>query len=293
MDVLSTLLLRNDGTAAYKSNVCSLNIGFGDGSGSGMGGTHQLFDEKGPSTLVQWRGVWDISVNTFTSNWKELRSILLAIERLDSRSTGPILAGSSLVLFTDNLVSYYIMKSGSSKFPRLHELVLRIQLKLIQLDIQLLVIWIPGKLMILEGSDGLSRGLWISPCRGGTLSSEYVPSIFRPAPHNAQVAESIALVSGSHQVPKWVNHLRPLHHKIIVNKCTFFTPPPQVARQIMNDALSYWVEVPRTTSIFFLIPRVLQHEWGRVNRHMITVGIFDPVDLPFRNSLLSTMSLTL
>ena len=77
------------------------------------------------------------------------------------------------IIFTGSLVSYHILQSGSSTNPRLHELVIRIQLQLIHLRIELTIIWIPGSLMILEGSDGLSRGLWITPCKNGILSSAY------------------------------------------------------------------------------------------------------------------------
>ena len=147
--------------------------------------------------------------------------------------------------------------------------------------------------MITEGSDGLSRGLWITPCRNGVLSSSYIPEIFRPAPHNTNVIKWIVNVSGSPRTPKWVNHLRRLHHKIAIGACIFFTPPPHVARQVINSALSYWVEAPQDTSMFFLIPAILQHEWGRVNKYIIVLGVFQPDELPFLDALHSTIPLIL
>ena len=147
--------------------------------------------------------------------------------------------------------------------------------------------------MIAEGSDGLSRGLWISPCQHGTMSSVYLSGIFRSAPHDPVIIEWLVKVSGAHKTPKWVNHLRPLHHKLILGNSTLFTPPPHVARQVINAVLGYWVEDPRHTSAFFLIPGILQNEWGRVNKHMSNLGIFQPESLPFNLTLHSTIPLTL
>ena len=199
--------------------------------------------------------------------------------------------GSMFIICTDNMVSYYILQSGSSRNSSLHELVIRIQLQLIHLQIDLIIIWIPGSLMILEGSDGLSRGLWITPCKNGILSSAYIPKHFRAAPHGKDIFDWIVHISGCPDTPRWVNHMRPLHHKIIIGTCTFFTPPPHVARQVINAALSYWVEAPQRTSIFFLIPGILQHEWGRVNKYINVLGVFPSDTLPFFNTLHSTIYL--
>ena len=147
--------------------------------------------------------------------------------------------------------------------------------------------------MVYEGSEGLSQELWISPCQHGIMSSTYISSIFRSAPHGPDVVKWLIQVSGSSKTPKWVNHLRPLHHKVILGNYTFFTPPPQVARQVINTVLGYWVEDPQRTSSLFLIPSILQNEWGRVNKHMINLGVYQPDALPFNLTLHSTIPLTL
>jgi hypothetical protein len=62
--------------------------------------------------------------------------------------------------FTDNLVSYYVLTSGSSTFPGLHTLILQIKTLVLQLQCHLVVIHAPGVVMIQQGTDGLSRGVW-------------------------------------------------------------------------------------------------------------------------------------
>ena len=58
---------------------------------------------------------------------------------------------------------YNVISKGSSKYPTLQALVYKIKLLKLKLGISLEPVHIPGHLMILEGTDGLSRGLWIDP----------------------------------------------------------------------------------------------------------------------------------
>jgi hypothetical protein len=64
---------------------------------------------------------------------------------------------------------------------------------------------------------------------------------------------------------------------------------PTVARQAISTALSAWVESPLNSSHLFLVPRVMQRDFGRLNRHIQFLGqhsrcLADPtyhrVDLP-------------
>jgi hypothetical protein len=66
---------------------------------------------------------------------------------------------------TDNLVSYYIVNQGSSWSEALHALVMEIKAICETLSCVLEVVHVPGRLMIEQGTDGLSRGLWLAPER--------------------------------------------------------------------------------------------------------------------------------
>ncbi len=76
-----------------------------------------------------------------------------------------LLRGSTLFYFTDNMVSYYVVQNGSSANPALHELICRIKMWEVELGCRIEAIHVPGVAMIDQGTDGLSRGLWISPDR--------------------------------------------------------------------------------------------------------------------------------
>lgn len=147
--------------------------------------------------------------------------------------------------------------------------------------------------MIEEGTDGLSRGMWISPSRNVFLSRDFVTAIFNPAPHTPEVLDWVKSVADISGPIKHINHMRPLHFSKLIGKTTFFTPPSHITRQFMNAFLGYWVEAPTTTSAFFLIPNVYQHDWGRVSKHALSLGTFHPRDLPFSSLLSSCLPLTL
>jgi hypothetical protein len=56
---------------------------------------------------------------------------------------------------------------------------------------------------------------------------------------------------------------------------------PTVARQAFTTAALAWVKSPLDSSHLFIVPRVMQHNFGRINKHIRYLGQFDPKDLPF------------
>jgi hypothetical protein len=109
-------------------------------------------------------GTWVPDVQHHNSNWRELRTLLWTLELLYAKNPKRY-GGATLFYFTDNLVSYYVVQNGSSSSPALHDLVRQIKILEMKLGCRLEVVHVPGRLMIGEGTDGLSRGLWISPDR--------------------------------------------------------------------------------------------------------------------------------
>ena len=86
--------------------------------------------------------------------------------------------GTLVFAITENRVSYYILHSGNSKVMDLYFLAMRIVLLTTLYGITLIVIWVPGELMIEEGSEGLSRVLWISYSQTLFLSTENIAAMF-------------------------------------------------------------------------------------------------------------------
>jgi hypothetical protein len=89
-----------------------------------------------------------------SSNWREFTNL---VEFLERSVKGHELDGSEIFIFTDNTTSEAAFWKGTSSFPLLFNLVLR--LRKLEMDANLIihVVHVSGKRMIDQGTDGLSR----------------------------------------------------------------------------------------------------------------------------------------
>jgi len=134
--------------------------GWGDGSGKGTGGTVMVAS----APYSRWMGVWSPHLFSFSSNWKELRTMCQMMEDIVEH-TPDVVRGMTLFYFTDNSTVYCAVNKGASAATELQKLIVRIKLAELRLGCLLESIYVPGVVMILEGTDGLSRGVWVSPLR--------------------------------------------------------------------------------------------------------------------------------
>jgi hypothetical protein len=272
----------NPGNPSASGSMSSLEVTWGDGSGTGTGGTSERIENGGARSaqMISWMGGWGPHVHHFDSNWRELRTLLWTLERKLRRGEG---AGSTLFYFTDNLVTYFIVMNGSSKNPDLHALVRRIKLIEILLGCRIEVIHVPGLVMILQSSDGLSRGVWASADRLLQSSIEESRLALGCVPYTPLLGEWARALLGlavgtelEHQgdTTDWAPHR-------ILRRWSVWTPSPEVARQAVAHFLDVWVEEPWITGGIFLIPRILQRQWGFMSRSLVEVGTFTPSTLPW------------
>jgi hypothetical protein len=200
------------------------------------------------------------------------------------------LKGGALFYFTDNLVSYYVVHNGNSTSPELHKLIRRIKILEIKLDCRVEPVHVPGKLMIEQCTDGLSQGIWASPERVLRSSVEESWLALTAAPFSSLLGQWALRLVGHSPSRSYVHH----HDRsawdwnTIGDQTTIWTPSPEIACQSVTHILDYWVERPHTTDAVFIIPRILQRDWGYLSRHILEFGIFLPQSLPWgcRYSLL-------
>ncbi|MGH7974467.1 MAG: hypothetical protein ACREBR_02980 [bacterium] len=133
----------------------TLAIAWGDGSGTGTKGTFELISSStGSATnLEMWMGTWNTHVHSQSSNWRELRTLLGALER-ERHHVPSRVAGRRFFYFTDNQVTYDLIRRTSSRSPGLQTLLLDIKGLELELDCALEVIHVPGRAMIRQGTDG-------------------------------------------------------------------------------------------------------------------------------------------
>ena len=60
-----------------------------------------------------------------------------------------------------------------------------------------------------------------------------------------------------------------------------WTPTPKIGHQALVHFLDYWVENATKTDALFLIPWILQQDWGHLSKHIHEVGTFNPYALPW------------
>jgi hypothetical protein len=108
--------------------------------------------------MEAWMGAWNGYVHSFTSDWRELRTVVetLKMEEVVFNK----LRGRSVFYFMDNEVTYNICKKVSSKTLSLHMLVPQLKALELALRCHLEVIHVPGTTTITQGTDGVSRGIW-------------------------------------------------------------------------------------------------------------------------------------
>jgi hypothetical protein len=279
LDWWTTFLQINSGNPSRAGTAGSLTASWGDGSGTGTGGTIERLSEEG--TMQIWMGTWAPHVQVYDSNWRELRTLLGTLERLLVKKDSYV-RGGTLFYFTDNSSVYFIIKGGSSKSPELHKLARTIKTLEIKLGCRLEPIHVPGLLMIDEGTDGLSRGMWLAPARL-TRSSIMESSLALGGTQWSKALGQWALET----VGLKGNTSYSLHDTLsswaydeIYGQLSVWVPVPEVARQALVRFLDIWVEGPTTTSALFLVPRIMQKDWGYICKHVIMIGEYYPWTLP-------------
>ena len=270
----------NPGAATCRSTSANgLVMKWGDGSGTGTGGTTELYpltaaQERCPN-IELWMGVWKVQAQVQTSNWKEARTIL---EALRQEKDGRRLKGATVFYMTDNLVSYYVINNGSSREFKLHGLVMEIKALELELGFHLEVVHVPGTLMIDQGTDGLSRGLWLAPER---RPADVNQRLFDAVPLSpALTSWAMAMVGHAYQPCTSRDYLTTLSMREVAHQFSVWAPLPEGARQVIVSFLQMWVQSPGDTAGLFLVPRILQRKWGRICRYVEEIGVFHSAQLP-------------
>ena len=257
------------------SHSATLIPTWGDGSGTGTGGTLALPD----APLKMWQGVWTPIIYKFSSNTKELTTLLLTMQQLQNLGKQKV-KGCTVFYFTDNSTTYYIAQANSSRSPHLHHLIEQIRLLELDLQCHLQVVHVPGLVMIEQGTDSLSRGVWCSPWHGIPDQQTIAAQVFSPIQPDFTLVHSIVKQFGLST--RWIycdwHKLWTLYP--VMDSFTVWFPPPELARQLLIKILTLWSERPLSTQALFIIPRVLSGFWQGLSRHIVELSVFSPSAYP-------------
>jgi hypothetical protein len=287
-DALQNLLwwetcLENDDACrtAYSPAAHVMTPTWGDGSGTGTGGTIQAVTLK----LNEWMGAWLPASLKESSNWKELKTAHLTLHQIESDPTlREKVKGTTVFYFTDNSTTYYICQAGASPSPGLNAIIRKIKILEAKLSIRLEVIHVPGTMMIHQGTDGLSRGIWLSNQHQSQPGPTTVAAVFDPLFVNPALLQWIASKCEQPTV-QYCDWAVNWHQIDFHDKFTVWLPPPTIARQLIAYLLNLWAERPLTTSFAIMLPRVMQKDWSSLSRHVQEIGQFKPGTFPTTSRL--------
>ena len=268
-------LKRDQGRVAYTRHATTLIPTWGDGSGTGTGGTLAVPNQP----LQMWQGQWTPTVFQFSSNTKELATLLLTMQHLQKESRRAV-RGTTIFYFTDNSTTYYVAQAGTSRAPHLHHLIEQIRLIELELECRLQVVHVPGVVMIQQGTDSLSRGVWCSPFHEQVDQRALTAAVFAPLQPDFGLVEYLII---QHQLSKhWTlcDWRGPWSDFDIFDRLTVWFPPPELARPLLIHVLTLWSEKPWTTEALFIIPRVLAGFWQGLSRHLRELCVIKPHTYP-------------
>ena len=257
----------------YKSRMDRSHVlipSWGDGSGTGTGGT---IDPPGME-MKMWMGQWAPHVFKFSSNWKELKTLGLTLQNLLSMDPNSY-RGTTVFYFTDNSATYWVCQKGSSSSEGLHALTAEILDLAWRMEIELQVVHVPGRIMIVQGTDGLSRGVWANPLHALKDPQELHQAVFSPIPQDPSLVTRILHkhnLPGPFKIHDWARHWG----RDLFDHLSVWFPPPELARQCLIGILEAWVERPQTTSALLFIPRVVTGNWIGLCRFLRELEVLYP-----------------
>ena len=128
--------------------------------------------------------------------------------------------------------------------------------------------------MIDQGTNGLSRGIWVSPLH--TLHNQHLltASLFAPLPPCPVLVDQVLFTHLSPQPWHLQEWSSPWDGRLCFDRLTVWFPPPKLACQVITFILETWVERPLTTSALFFIPWTVPAFWLGLSRYLIELAKF-------------------
>jgi hypothetical protein len=246
-----------------------IRYGFGDASGAGFGSSILIGTD-----LVYRTGTWSQTISEESSNYRELRNLVDAIEL--STNSGE-LQGSEVFFFTDNTTAEGAFFKGTSSSKTLYELVVRMKALEQRGEFKLHVIHVAGTRMIAQGTDGLSRGDVSEGVMAGEAMATFVPLHLSALERDPRILDWIKTWVGCPNIkplqPKdWFD----VGHGIVrgtlsesgvwlpVRKTAthIWSPPPSAADVAVEEMLRARHKDPESTHVF-VVPKLMTYLWRK------------------------------
>ena len=251
--------------------VWVVRYGFVDASGSGLGASFQRSD--GLSYRV---GMWGPDMNDSSSNYRELRNLVEAVE---SEVADAELNNVELFVFTDNSTAQFAFEKGTSSNRRLFDLVLRLRRLEMQESLIIHVVHVAGTRMIAQGTDGLSRGDMLEGVMAGKNFLDFVPLHLSCRERSPAFDGAIRYLIGDlgiqptflepkdwsirgHDIAGWKLERKGLWYPKLEQGVYVWCPPPAAAKYAIDELRK--ARTKRQESFhLFVCPRLMTAIWQR------------------------------
>jgi hypothetical protein len=242
--------------------------GFGDASGKGFGSTF------GRGDAISYRiGIWGAHEEEESSNWREFTNV---VEALEEEGEEGRLTNTKVYFFTDNSVTESAIYKGTSKSPKLLELVIRLKVLEVKYSIHLAVCHVAGTRMIAEGGDGVSRGLLNEGVMAGEDILSFIPlhqsaversTTFLPwlqtwIPQQVEVLTPMDWYELGHDIRGWTRPVKDcLFARPVLRKGVFGWFPPPAAADVALEQLRIARNKRQDSTHVIVVPKLLTPEW--------------------------------
>jgi hypothetical protein len=260
------------------TSVLSVIYGFGDASGSGFGSsfTHA-------NGIVYRVGVWGSDVDGESSNYRELRNLVEAVEVETEEGK---LRDTEVFLFTDNSTAEAVFYRGTSSNRNLFNLVLRLHRLEMNFGLVLHLIHVAGTRMKDQGTDGLSRGDLLEGVMKGNEFLGYIPIHRSACTRSPSLAAELEEMFGGgelleflspndwfergHDITGWKRESPPgwsslspgFWYPKLKKGCYVWEPPPAAAQFAVEELRKARLKRQSSTHIF-VCPRLMAPSWRR------------------------------
>jgi hypothetical protein len=195
-----------------------------------------------------------------SSNWKELGNVVMALEQY---AKAGLLNNCELFIFTDNMTAESAYWKGSTKSQTLFGWVLRLKALEMEYDLLLHMVHVSGRRMILQGTDGISRGDHAEGVMVGKPMLEFVPLNLNALERSPSLVDWV----NTTLVPEGFLLLDPKgwFSDAHANGNFLWTPPPAAADAMVEQLGKARHKQPHCCHII-IVPRLLTGMWRRAMR---------------------------
>jgi hypothetical protein len=178
---------------------------------------------------------------------------------------GSLHAGVELFLFTDNFVAETIFFKGDARSEPLFEAALRLRKLEMEHGLFIHLVWVSGKRMIAQGTNGLSRGDLTTGVMKGDHMLDYVPlhlSVVERSLEQADWLLSVCLPLGPGERWTRLTESEWFDAPFWDDGNFLWTPPPCAVDVAVSLAAEAHHIRPWNTHVF-LVPSIMAYKWRR------------------------------